>query len=170
MCVCVPMRLSLIQTEQIVAGVGQHQLLQPVTQLLREIQQLHALWEQTGDTRVFFIGQQQIQYDIEVMFFSKLGEPALKKNYPCVSVKGQRSALERCAPSSSFQLVKVWLAGEQEIWHCDSKSLSVYVALAARIHRRTTGTRTRENGKNTQVAFVHCDKLGAYFPRRQACK
>lgn len=44
---CVPVRLSLIQTEEIVAGKDQHQLLQPVTQLLREVQQLHALNMQT---------------------------------------------------------------------------------------------------------------------------
>lgn len=37
----VPGRLGLVQAEKTVAGVGQHQLLQPFTQLLREVQQLH---------------------------------------------------------------------------------------------------------------------------------
>lgn len=46
-CVCVPVRLCVVQTEDTVAGVGYHQLLQPVTQLLREIQQLHVVHTQT---------------------------------------------------------------------------------------------------------------------------
>lgn len=35
-CVCVPVRFSLVQTEDIVVGIGQQQLLQIVAQLLRE--------------------------------------------------------------------------------------------------------------------------------------
>lgn len=44
--VSVPVGLKLVQTEEVVASEGQHQLLQPVTQLLREVQQLHALYTQ----------------------------------------------------------------------------------------------------------------------------
>lgn len=44
--VSVPVGLKLIQTEEVVVSEGQHQLLQPVTQLLREVQQLHALHTQ----------------------------------------------------------------------------------------------------------------------------
>lgn len=43
MFVSVPVGLKLVQAEEVVASEGQHQLLQSVTQLLREVQQLHAL-------------------------------------------------------------------------------------------------------------------------------
>lgn len=38
---CVPVRLALIQAEEVVGGVRQHQLLQRVTKLLREVRVLH---------------------------------------------------------------------------------------------------------------------------------
>lgn len=96
-----------------------------------------------------------------------MNQPFKKTNvYPCVGVKGQRGELGPNAPSRSFQLVKVRLAEVQEMWHCSSKSLCLYVALTAKTHTK----KASENTKNTKVTFVHYDYPGSYPLTRQSSK